>query len=396
MYIAYLFLKNRNMISTILLVLFYLFAPFLILYSCQKLSFLKRLGAIIIAYGVGLLLGLSGVLPDNAPEIQNIIVTITIPLSLPLMLFSSDIKAWSKLAGSTIISLVIALIAVVTSVIIGFFLFHTDNIPDLWKVGGLLVGVYTGGTPNLAALKIMLDVNNDTYIITHTYDMLIGAGYFFFLITIGQKLFGYILPKFKPTQLASDKDVIANMSDTPMWGLLDKANTIPMLKAMGISVLIFALAGSTTLFIPENNQMIVVVLIITTLGIASSLKPSINKLKNSFELGMYLILIFSIDVASMVDLNNLATVSPNIFYYVLLVIFGSLFLQVILSSFFKIDTDTVIITSTALICSPPFVPAVAGSLKNKEIIVPGITVGIIGYAIGNYLGVIVAEFLHTM
>ena len=384
------------MISTILLVCFYLFTPLIILYSCQKLSILRRLGAIIIAYGIGLIAGLSGLLPENAAEIQDVIVTITIPLSLPLMLFSSDVKAWSKLAGNTIVSLIIALVAVVTSVIIGFLIFHTDEIADLWKVGGLLIGVYTGGTPNLAALKIMLDVNNDTYIVTHAYDMIIGAGYFFFLITIGQKAFAYVLPKFKPSLKNTNQNVLSDMSLIPMWGLLKKENSIPMLKATLISIGIFATAGLTTLFTPENSQMIVVILIITSLGILLSLVPSVNKLKNTFELGMYLILIFSIDVASMVDVSSLANSSPTIFYYVFLVIFGSLFLQVIISAIFKIDTDTVIITSTALICSPPFVPAVAGALKNKEIIVPGLTVGIIGYAIGNYLGVLVAQFLHTI
>jgi len=350
----------------------------------------------MIAYGIGLVAGVSGLLPENAAEVQDIIVTITIPLSLPLMLFSSDIKAWSKLAGGTVISMIIALFAVVTSVIVGFLIFYTDDIADLWKVAGLLIGVYTGGTPNLAALKIMLNVDNDTYIITHAYDMIIGAGYFFFLITIGQKVFGYVLPKFKPSLKSTDQNVLSDMSLIPMWGLLKRENRVPMLKAILISMAIFVVAGLTTLFTPENSQMIVVILIITTLGILLSLVPSVNKLKNTFELGMYLILIFSIDVASMVDVSNLANASPTIFYYVFLVIFGSLFLQVIISAIFKIDTDTVIITSTALICSPPFVPAVAGALKNKEIIVPGLTVGIIGYAVGNYLGVLVAEFLHAL
>lgn len=383
------------MISTILLVLFYVFTPLLILYSCQNYSVLRRIGAIIIAYGIGLVAGVSGLLPDNSAEIQDIIATITIPLALPLMLFSSDIKAWTRLAGTTVISMIIAFFAVVTVVVVGYFAFRTDDIQDLWKVGGLLIGVYTGGTPNLAALKLMLDVNNDTYLITHAYDMLIGAGYFFFLITIGQKVFGFVLPKFKPGLKSNDQNVLNDMSVNPMWGLTKKENRIPMLKALGLSIGIFAVAGSTTLFTPEKNQMIIVILLITTFGILFSLSPSVNKLKNTFELGMYFILVFSIDVASMVDLTNIANASPTIFYYVFLVVFGSLFLQVILSALFKIDTDTVIVTSTALICSPPFVPAVAGAIKNKEIIVSGLTVGIIGYAIGNYLGVLVAEFLHT-
>ncbi|MFW5657340.1 MAG: DUF819 family protein, partial [Bacteroidota bacterium] len=58
--------------------------------------------------------------------------------------------------------------------------------------------------------------------------------------------------------------------------------------------------------------------------------------------------------------------------------------------------DTVMVTSSALICSPPFVPMIAGAINNKEVIVSGLTVGIVGYAIGNYLGVGVAYLLRGL
>ena len=118
------------------------------------------------------------------------------------------------------------------------------------------------------------------------------------------------------------------------------------------------------------------------------------KITESFDLGMYLILVFSIVVASMVDLSNLGTPTFALLGYLSFVIFGSLFLQLIISKFTKTDTDTMIITSAALICSPPFVPVVSGALKNKEILVPGITIGIIGYAVGNYLGFLMSELLQ--
>ncbi len=60
---------------------------------------------------------------------------------------------------------------------------------------------------------------------------------------------------------------------------------------------------------------------------------------------------------------------------------------------FKIDADTTLISSVALINSPLFVPMVAQAMKNKSVIISGITIGIVGYAIGNYLGVIVAGAL---
>ena len=83
-----------------------------------------------------------------------------------------------------------------------------------------------------------------------------------------------------------------------------------------------------------------------------------------------------------------------ILLYVTLAVFGSLFIQAVLSKIFKVDTDTMMITSTAFICSPPFVPVVAAALKNREVIVSGLTVGILGYAVGNYLGITIAYLLR--
>ncbi|NOY51688.1 MAG: DUF819 family protein [Chlorobi bacterium] len=381
------------MTSTIILVLFYVFSPLLLLYLVHNYTFLKKIGAIVLAYALGLVIGITGLMPENSMEIQNLLTTITIPLAIPLMLFSSNVKSWLKLAGKTSISMIIAIFSVISTVIGGYLLFGGNDPENMSKVGGLLIGVYTGGTPNLAALKLMLNVDNEVYLMTNAYDMLIGAAYFFFIIIAGQKVFGIILPKYKSVVSAGDQKMVDVSSKEPFWGLLNKKNTKPLLIAFVISALIFGLAGATTLIVPKNSQMVVVVLIITTLGILASLIPSINKLSNTFDLGMYLILIFSIVVASMVDLSKMMEISSEIFYYVGFVIFGSLLMHVLLSAIFKIDTDTVLITSTALICSPPFVPAVAGALNNREIVVSGLTVGIVGYAVGNYLGFLIANLL---
>jgi uncharacterized membrane protein len=95
----------------------------------------------------------------------------------------------------------------------------------------------------------------------------------------------------------------------------------------------------------------------------------------------------------MADIKVLFTMTNGLFFFVAIAVFGSFIIQALLSSLLKIDADTTIITSTAFIFSPPFIPVVAGSLKNKEVIISGITVGIIGYAIGNYLGVSLSYLL---
>jgi len=382
------------MIGIVLLVLFYVLAPVFILYLDSRFTFVNKIGAVVVAYVLGFIVGNLGILPEGSDLVQEIITIITIPLAIPLLLFSSNIKQWLKLAGSTALSLLFGLISVLIMVFVGFFLLHDEAFPELWKVGGMLIGVYTGGTPNLAALKIMLDIDSKIYLLTHSYDMLISGVYFLFLITIGQRFFNLFLKPFKAGNLKFDANAEIN-GQYAYRGIFKKSKSFPLLKALLLSILIFAIAGGIALLVPEKSQMVVVVLLITTLGIGASLLPQINKIDKTFELGMYFILIFSLDVASMVDVKELVTSTPTILSYLSLVIFGSLVLQTIFSKIFKIDTDTMIVTSTALICSPPFVPVVAGALKNREIVVSGLTVGIVGYAIGNYLGFVVAQILSN-
>jgi len=73
--------------------------------------------------------------------------------------------------------------------------------------------------------------------------------------------------------------------------------------------------------------------------------------------------------------------------------FGSVILHFILSKINKIDGNITVITSTTGIYGPAFVVPVANSLKDKTVILPGIICGIVGYAIGNFLGIGLSFFL---
>jgi uncharacterized membrane protein len=135
------------------------------------------------------------------------------------------------------------------------------------------------------------------------------------------------------------------------------------------------------------------ILCITALSILMSLIPRVNKIRKTFQSGMYLIVIFCLIIGSMADFSLFTVKSLYLGVIIAVVIVGSLFFQVLFSWIFKIDTDTTIIASTAFIFSAPFVPTVANALRNKEIILSGITIGIIGYATGNFLGITLAYFL---
>ncbi|MCU4175543.1 DUF819 family protein [Carboxylicivirga sp. N1Y90] len=382
------------MIGAKLFLLFlYVLLPALAIYLCEKYQFLNRIGSVVLCYVFGLVLGPLGASSSEFHNLLEILMSICVPLAIPLLLFSSNVKEWRKLAVQPFYSLLFAMLAVIISVALGYLIFNGRSIEGFDKVGGMLVGIYSGGTPNLASLKLILDVDEDVYLAIHSYDMAIGAVYLFILMSFGQRLFQLILPKYTK----SDLPVEASDSNSSLISLLKgKSTRGKLITVLFVTVVMVAVAGGVMLLMPESAQMVVFIFLITAFGIFGSSMKTIRTTEGSFDMGMYLILIFSIVVSSKVEINNFTNINPSIFYYITFVVFTSLILHVFLARLRKIDVDTVIITSTALICSPPFVPVVAGSLRNRNIIVPGLTIGLIGYAVGNYLGYLMSLLLTLL
>lgn len=419
--------------TTILLIAFYLLIPAFLIWLTKKSNFLNRLGAVVLAYLTGLVFGNIGILPKASeafksllgtrvkmPEaelqqylnsaqisatdltvnqissLQDSLMTGTILVAIPLLLFSLDIKKWLKLAKGAVLSLLLATFSLLVVIFTGFYFWGSD-IDESYKVAGMLVGVYTGGTPNLAAIGTALNVSPNVFLLTHTYDLIVGSVCLLFLMTIAQRVFHIFLPKFQVVYKAENK---MHLPDEPNeienFDPLFKRNLIPdLLKALGISVLIVAIGGGLSMLVPKPADTIVAILTITTLGLVASLIKPVNRLRNSFQSGMYLIIAFSMAVSSMADLSNMFQIEfLQLFLYVFYVVFGSIALHVALAAIFKLDADTTIISITALTYSPPFVPTVAGAIKNKEVIISGLTIGILGYAFGTYLGIIVATILQ--
>jgi uncharacterized membrane protein len=419
--------------TTVALIIFYLGFPIVIIYATQKVSFFNRVGAVVLAYIFGLIVSSLGLLPRasnqlkaalegksnlssdkirelldqgaiTAPDvvanqvaaIQDTSLSIAILLAIPLLLFSLDLKKWLKIAREALLSLLLATASLLLAIFTGHY-FYKDLIDESWKVSGMLVGLYTGGTPNLAAIRTALDIDTNTFLLTHTYDMVTGAVCLVFLMTVAQRLFNKFLPGFqsKHAKYADKLNMDYNEDMDSFKGMLTHKRLVESLKALGFSLVIVAIGGGLGLLVPQHSQMVTVILAITTLGILFGNWTVVHRIDHSFQLGMYLIIVFSLIVASMGNLSAMFHIEYlHLFSYVSLVLFGSIFIHVLLSKLFKVDTDTTIITITALAYSPPFVPVVAGALKNKNIIISGLTVGILGYAFGNYLGIAIAYFLQ--
>jgi uncharacterized membrane protein len=386
-------MPERVLMPTVVLILFYLLFPVVAIYLAKHNSLGNKLGAVVICYIVGIIIGNIGVLPSGIAAVQNPLMLVTISLALPLMFFSIDVRRWTRLAGKSLLSFFIQVVAILLVAGGGFFIFRGWVGEETWKLSGMFVGLYTGGTVNLGAIATALRTNQTLYLAAHASDVIISSIYLLFLITIGQRVLLYFLPPFQPVDKEAEN---VDMNFDSYTGIFEKQTFIKLLGAVGLAILIFIAGGLSFLVFNEDTAFVVAILTIATLGILCSFVPAIRNIRMTYQAGNYYILIFCLVVSSMADFNRLVSTAPIMIAYVSFTILACLLLHVIVARMFKIDTDTVIITSVAGICSPPLVPMVASALRNKEIVLSGVITGIIGWVIGTYLGITMAYILREL
>ena len=390
------------MVWNILLVLVFLLAPAAVLWLCRRVRWVGKIGPVLILYLLGILIGNIGLvpglsLPSGAAGIQDILSSAMVPIAIPLMLLGCTFK--KSETRSQVLALFTGMIAVVLAVMAGYLVFgrtidaSASGADTAANIGGMLTGVYTGGTINLASLKSMLGVSEETFLLLNGYDMVISFLYLMFLVAIGIKLFR----RFLPNETAHDESVSVAQEENPYKGLGTRSGLITLAKLIGIVAVVCGAAYGVTLLFPKAPFMTVFILALTTFGIAASFIPKVRALPYAYDVGMYCIYVFCIVVASMANLKNLNMQGGlAILGYLTLVIFGSLLLQVLFAKLLRIDSDTMVVSSVTFICSPPFVPMIAAAMKNRRVIVAGLSIGIIGYAVGNYLGFIISRLLELL
>lgn len=375
--------------------------PASIILLCQKFTALDKIGTVVLAFATGILLSTAFDLPavigaDALKGIQTNLSEVAIALALPLLVFSIDVKHSFSIAGNTLKSMGIALVAVIITSTVGALLFN-GHLDRIWQIAGMSVGAYTGGGPNMAAIKTAIEADQDIFVTMTTYDILLSVLYLMFVMTLGKPIFKLFLRPFSTKQSADDNQAhdekYAHMTDESANSykvLVQGSALLDTAKALLLSAVVVGASVAISSLFPPNMSSAVTIITITSLGVAASFIPYVRQLTSSFQLGMFLILVFCFTMGTMTDTSIVTDLNLTLFAYIGFILIGSLIVQALICKLLNIDVDTFLITSSAAIMSVPFIPVVAGALKNREIIVPGFAAAIIGYIVGNYLGIMVA------
>ena len=430
------------MFSLILLAVFCLVFPVFLIWLTHKYPFFKKVGAIVLAYATGIIIANVGLMPrasdsyremtigqdrayipkteavelvasgaishsdfryNSIAVVQDSMQSALVLLAIPLILFSLNVRRWLRFSGKGFLSMLLALISVAVIVATGYLIFR-DKVEGADKIGGMLIGLYTGGSVNLASIALALKVDPNAFIMTNTYDMIVGAVVIMFFITAGPAFFRLFLPPFKaPAGIEGDSTDIEMMNRKvaedfdDYSGIFRKGVVLPLLGAIGLAIVILVIGAGVSMLLPEVPMTISVILTITTLGVAASFIRPVRDIRKTFQLGMYFITAFSIVIATRCDLSIIFQAKYlSLMMYVTYAYFGSLFLHLFLSWIFRINADDYLITTTGFVYSPPFVPMVAAALKNKDVILTGLATGMIGWIMGNYIGIAFGMWLGKL
>jgi uncharacterized membrane protein len=257
----------------------------------------------------------------------------------------------------------------------------------------------------MAAIHSAIESHQSIFITMTSYDILLSAIYLLVAISILKPIASRFLRPFNPAindieneqQGHADKFAHLEREGAEAYlSLCSRTGLVKCIQALGLSALaVLASVGIAGLF-PTSMQSAGTIILITTLGAAASFIPTVRNLKQSFHLGMYLILIFCFTMGNATDIRLFLTLDFTLFSFIGALLIASLIVHALLCRLCKIDADTYVISASAAIMSVPFMPVVSSAINNRALLVPGLAIAIVGYVLGNYLGIATALSLRAL
>ncbi len=370
-----------------------------VIWLCRRYPLLDTIGPILLLYAIGIVIANLPISFGGMATVTSIAQNLSIPLAIPMMLFGSCFSRGEL--RTQLVVVISGFLSVAIAVVVGYMLFG-HNMAEGPEVGGIVSGMYTGGTLNAASLQKIFSVDEQTFVLVNSYDIVISLLYFVVLFTFGIRLFRRLYGQRQTLSLsASERSEleaeVAEQKQNRYARLLTREGRVELMKIVGVALLVAAVSAGVALPFGDGLFMVIFILMLTTLGVVCSFIKGVRKLSLSFDIGMYLIYIFSLSVACMADFSSIDIEGGlSQIAFMSCAVFLSLLLHAIFCRVARVGADAMVISSVSFINSPPFVPMVAIFMRNRSVLVTGLSAGIVGYALGNHFGVLMASLLEQL
>ncbi|PXY02683.1 hypothetical protein DF185_00900 [Marinifilum breve] len=363
------------------------------IYSEHKKWFGKLSGILVTMISMSLL-AMAGVVPvasnpNIKVDVYELVFSYFIPISIPMLLFSSNIVKIVKESGKLLVAYILGAIGIVLGCFLAFNIINLG--PDSGKTAGVIAATLVGGSVNfIAAAEALNFSTNPLFTATIAVDNFVSNLYTLFLFLTPSLLF---LSRFfvKPKAENRVEESSAKKAEYPIT-----------MERIAVSVFIAAfIAGAGSFVSPYlqsllNTDINLSILIITVFAVlAANLFPKqLQPLENTaFSVGLWMMYVFLAVIGAATNIQQIFSIGPAVLaFYLTIMVFHFLFLMA-LAKLFKLDVYEVVISSAANIMGPSVAAPMAASMGQKKLVTPGILVGILGYVIGTFIGVSIAIYL---
>ena len=273
---------------------------------------------------------------------------------------------------------------------------HIDCIA---QVAGIMTASYSGGSVNFFAVRESFDVSENLTNPLLVADNFIMAGMFIVLLSIaGSSLFRRHFPT-PHTSTEGSADATTAVADH--W----RAKQISLLDialSLGIAFAIVAVAHQINGFVARSFEPSLVTSIVGNMFVlitfssmltATLLHRYLDRLNGAEEMGSYMLYVFLFAIGLPADLWAVLSNVPLLFLFCLIIALTNLAVTLVIGRLLRIDLEELLLCVNATLGGPPTAVAMAIAKGWHKLVVPTLLVGIWGYVIGTFLGVLIGETL---
>lgn len=372
----------------------------------QKYAWASKVTGCIIALVAAMALSNFKIIPVDAPT-YDAVWSYVVPLAIPMLLFNANVNKIKRESGRLLIIFLISGVGTILGGVVAFLLLN-NSIPELYKITAMMVGSYTGGSVNFAAMAEMFKTSGEMASAAVVADNLLMALYFFVLIAM--PALSFIKKHFlHPLEDEIEKRGVGDATEAASYW---KAKPIA-LKDIGLAVatsfIIVAVSTQLASFFagifPKGNLFMDLLngllgnryLVMTTLTmiLATYGHKYFESIAGAQEIGTFLIYIFFTVIGVPASIMLIIQKSPLLLVFCAIMVLFNMAVTLIVGKLFKFSIEEMIIASNANIGGPTTAAAMAIAKGWNVLVIPALLVGTLGYVIGNYYGAIIGNLFSV-
>ncbi len=332
------------------------------------------------------------VIPRSSP-VYSEFKSWAVPMFIVLMLLDINIREALRVAWRGVGVMVLGSLGIVAGASISFFLFRSGLPANSWSGFGALAGSWIGGTGNLAAVAESLSTPPEMVGIVVLVDNFVYVLYFPIILTC--KRWAGRFNRYTRVSEAQIRHIAESTAGVEKKTHEVHFRHILILLGWGFSAILAAnaVAGWLPALPPVLTEKTWAMLLVTTLGIVLSSTP-LKNVPGTEPLAMTLVYIYMTMMGAAADMRNLGGAQWFVLAGIVCIVIH-LGVVILGARLFRVDVSMAAVASVAVVGGAASAPVAAG-YHREELVPVSIMLALIGYGLGNYLGVATAYLCHMM